>query len=140
MAIDKKKAIFFAGGKRVHLQTNDNAKGLRFERDANGNWKATIELFIVKEEAQNVIRKFADFSNGEEEVTEDQLDKKFANQVFLAAFEDDGRPMNIEMDSAHLSVLFSKEDSGELVLVMRPVAMGKTENVKTENTIVAAGT
>jgi hypothetical protein len=132
MAIDKKKAIFFAGGKRVQLETNDKAKGLTLERDGEGNWKVKIELFIDKAEATNVIRKFKDLGGSEEEV-----EKKFANQVFFAAFEEDGSPMNIQMDAAHLSVVFNKGDNGELVLAMRPVAMGKTENVKTENVIIA---
>jgi hypothetical protein len=143
MPIDKAKSAFFAGGKKVELENNDAAKGMQLERDADGNWKLTLSLFISKEEATNVIRKFSDFTDpaGHPVTDPAELEKLFPNQIFLEAFDGTGKPVDIAFNRAKLLITQDKEDrgdgDGEIVISMEPIGgVGKTQNGKTQNVVV----
>lgn len=134
MAIDKKKSLFFAGGKKISLETNDEQKGLRIKKVADG-WTITLSLFISDEESKDVIRAFKDFPP----LTEEQdFDDAYPNQVFMQAFKDEAAtdPIDINLGDVFFNITHHKDEDGEITLVIRPLAIGKTQNSKTQNIVV----
>ena len=143
MSIDKKNSVFFAGGKKVELENNDTAKGMQLERNTDGSWKLSLSLSISKEEAQNVIRKFSDFTDETGHPITDPavLEKLYPNQIFLEAFGADGKPIDILFDKIKLSISQDKEregdGDGEMILSLEPIGgVGKTQNSKTQNVVI----
>lgn len=144
MPIDKKKSVFFAGGKKVELENNTTtAKGMKLEKNADGSWKLTLELSISKAEAANVINKFGDFKKPDGTPLTDpgEHEKLFPNQIYLEAFDAADRPIDITFDRVKMMVSQDKEDgdegSGEIVINLAPTGgIGKTQNSKTQNSVI----
>jgi hypothetical protein len=140
MAIDKKKSIYFAGGKTIGMEINDSNKGIKFEKINDAptaddkqpyHWKVTVELSISKTEAENVIKTFDEFKTEEKD-----FEDKFANQIYFVAQDEKKEPIFIDIIESRLAVLFDKGEKGSITINLQPLATGKTQNPKTENPVL----
>ncbi|MFN8247326.1 MAG: hypothetical protein U0T68_00090 [Ferruginibacter sp.] len=124
MAIDKKTSIYFAGGKTIGLETNEtDARGIFFNRQADGSWLVNIELRIPDAEAANIVKKFGDLN-----VTEPEVDSKFPNQVYFEATDSDGRSKYVGLADSKMTVLYDKQEKGNITISMQLGSMSKTQN------------
>lgn len=135
MANDLRKSLFFAGGKIIFPETNENTEGLKFTKQDDGSWKVTIDLIIAKTEAEGVMNKYSEFHELEEDRSFEEV---FPNQVYLEAFDENDNSIGIKFRKIELNILNAQktEAGGEIILRMTPVSgIGKTQNsdIKTQN-------
>ena|SRR5688500_3413662 len=130
MAADK-SCILFDGGKRIELSTDTNPgnEGIKFTRDAKGNWDIIIKTRITALEANNVIFKFSELDPQGK-----PFDDVFPNMPFFAAMDSNEQPKEVRLaPGSEIIPIYDRDMGGSLTLKINIDGFGKTQNLKTQN-------
>ncbi len=131
-------SLFFAGGRLLQTVATPGTKGLKVVQNGlTGAWDITVTVSILPVEFQGIIKKYSDFPL---DATED-FGKKYPNQVYFEIFDNAGSPTDVALIPGKFSLFMDKQlaggATGAIQLTLVPAAMGKTDNSKTDNVIVA---
>ena len=123
-----KHCLFFAGGKKISIDSTSSQSVIKLSKNANGVLVVELKFTFSTEEALKSVFNFPEL-----QVEEAEIAATKPNMVYVEAYNENAEPKEIAISAGNFIMAYDKGVYSEFILKGVIASSGKTDHAKTDH-------